>query len=63
MCTETVEIDTLLSEFQAVAQQLDEVLRDLERVLYNPVDTALSERGVRCKAARARPRIPKMAEA
>ena len=30
MCSETVEIDTLLIEFQAVTQQLDEVLKDLE---------------------------------
>ena len=30
MCSETVEIDTLLTEFQDVTRQLDEVLKDLE---------------------------------
>jgi len=30
LCGESLEIDTLLTEFQAVAQQLDEVLKDLE---------------------------------
>jgi len=30
LCSENVEIDTLLAEFEAVTQQLDEVLKDLE---------------------------------
>ena len=30
LCSETVETDTLLTEFQDVAQQLDEILKDLE---------------------------------
>ena len=30
MCSETVEIDTLLSEFQTVTQDLNEILKDLE---------------------------------
>jgi len=30
LCSENVEIDTLVMEFQAVAKQLDEVLKDLE---------------------------------
>ena len=30
MCSETVDVDALLTEFQDVTRQLDEVLKDLE---------------------------------